>query len=155
MAPMGPRVWLDGPSIRPKCGRGAGGSQLQFMRLMAANKVMNPNVTATSFTYEEVAAHASCGDCWVVLKNAVYNITPYLDFHPGGRQLLLDVAGRDCTQEFTQYHPWVNADSLLHKLKLGTVKPKTRTGLGADTSGASRKDANFPPAPQGDDSSMP
>lgn len=33
---------------------------------------------------EEVRQHASKDDCWMVLSGRVYNITPYMAFHPGG-----------------------------------------------------------------------
>lgn len=32
----------------------------------------------------------------------VYNVTPYLRYHPGGAQILADTAGTDCTQLFNE-----------------------------------------------------
>ena len=32
---------------------------------------------------EEVASHKTEEDAWTVFKGKVYNLTPYLDFHPG------------------------------------------------------------------------
>ena len=32
---------------------------------------------------EEVATHKTEEDAWTVFKGKVYNLTPYLDFHPG------------------------------------------------------------------------
>lgn len=58
---------------------------------------------------EEVAQHATEDDAWTVLRGRVYNMTPYLRFHPGGVPLLLKVAGRDGTALFNKYHAWVNA----------------------------------------------
>lgn len=46
----------------------------------------------------EVAIHNSPKDCWVTLYNRkVYNVTPFLDEHPGGAELITDYAGRDIT----------------------------------------------------------
>lgn len=42
----------------------------------------------------------------------MYNITPYLHYHPGGADILLKAAGRDCTGLFNRYHAWVNLDGL-------------------------------------------
>lgn len=53
----------------------------------------------------------------------VYNITPYLKFHPGGAEMLMRGAGKDCTQLFAKYHAWVNADMLLKADLLGTLDP--------------------------------
>ncbi|KAL4421197.1 hypothetical protein ABPG77_010072 [Micractinium sp. CCAP 211/92] len=66
-------------------------------------------------TMEEVARHNTREDCWTVLRGKVYNITPYLRFHPGGIPMLLKVAGRDGTALFNKYHAWVNYEFLLAK----------------------------------------
>jgi cytochrome b involved in lipid metabolism len=49
---------------------------------------------------EEVQKHNTPEDAWCVLNGRVYNITPYLDFHPGGRRQLLRVAGKDGSELF-------------------------------------------------------
>lgn len=43
----------------------------------------------------------------------VYNITPYLHYHPGTVAEIMKGAGKDCTSLFHKYHPWVNFDSLV------------------------------------------
>ncbi|KAI3629624.1 hypothetical protein MIR68_011059 [Amoeboaphelidium protococcarum] len=71
------------------------------------------------FTMDQVAQHKTQDDAWLVLHGKVYNITPYLRYHPGGVQMLMGVAGKDATQKFLKYHAWVNADHLLEKCLLG------------------------------------
>lgn len=44
--------------------------------------------------------HRSKDDAWSAFNGKVYNITPYLPFHPGGEKELMRVAGRDGTQLF-------------------------------------------------------
>ncbi|KAH6847055.1 hypothetical protein B0I37DRAFT_287978, partial [Chaetomium sp. MPI-CAGE-AT-0009] len=44
-------------------------------------------------------------DAWTVLGGRVYNMTPYLPFHPGGEPELLRAAGRDGTRLFGEIHP--------------------------------------------------
>jgi cytochrome-b5 reductase len=58
----------------------------------------------------------------MVLHGKVYNITPYLRFHPGGADILVKAAGRDATALFNKYHPWVNAHALLEKCLLGLLQ---------------------------------
>ena len=67
----------------------------------------------------------------------VYNITPYIKFHPGGTEMLLKGAGRDCTALFTKYHAWVNADMLLKADFIGTLDP-TSVGSAAVSRSPSR-----------------
>ena len=44
--------------------------------------------------------HRTKDDAWSVFNGKVYNITPYLPFHPGGEKELMRVAGRDGTKLF-------------------------------------------------------
>lgn len=74
-------------------------------------------------TMEEVAQHATAEDGWVVLRGKVYNITPYLKYHPGGARILAAMAGKDCTAQFNKYHSWVNGEALLAKCMVGVVAP--------------------------------
>ncbi|CAN6303190.1 unnamed protein product [Urochloa humidicola] len=72
---------------------------------------------------EEVKQHKT-GDCiWIVLKGRVYNIAPYMKFHPGGVDMLTKAAGKDCTALFNKYHAWVNAEFLLEKCLVGFLDP--------------------------------
>ncbi|KNZ45431.1 uncharacterized protein VP01_811g2 [Puccinia sorghi] len=59
-----------------------------------------------SFTREEVAKHDKEGDLWCIIDTAVYDLSKFLDLHPGGAAVLLDkkVAGKDATQAFFGLH---------------------------------------------------
>jgi len=58
-------------------------------------------------------------DAWTVLGGKVYNITPYLPYHPGGEPELLRCAGRDGTKLFAEIHPWVNWEGMLEACLVG------------------------------------
>jgi cytochrome b involved in lipid metabolism len=49
----------------------------------------------------EVKEHCTEEDAWTVLRGRVYNISPYIRFHPGGRDMLMKGAGKDCTSLFS------------------------------------------------------
>ncbi|XP_035223745.1 cytochrome b5 reductase 4-like isoform X2 [Stegodyphus dumicola] len=70
----------------------------------------------------ELAKHNSKEDAWIALKGKVYNITHYLEYHPGGEDELMRGAGRDATDLFNQVHRWVNAESMLQKCFVGVLK---------------------------------
>ncbi|PLB50367.1 hypothetical protein P170DRAFT_463590 [Aspergillus steynii IBT 23096] len=55
-----------------------------------------------SYTLEQVKNHCKPDDVWVVLHNKVYGITKYLEDHPGGGAILLEVAGTDATDAFEE-----------------------------------------------------
>ncbi|GAA5935702.1 hypothetical protein JCM10213_003665 [Rhodosporidiobolus nylandii] len=58
-----------------------------------------------TFTAEQVAAHTSPErGVWLVIEGHVYDVTRFLDDHPGGRKILLGKAGKDATDVFWQMH---------------------------------------------------
>jgi len=42
------------------------------------------------FTKAEVAKHDTVHDCWMIINGKVYDVTPFVDEHPGG-DILMDV----------------------------------------------------------------
>ena len=70
-------------------------------------------------TQEELACHSRESDCWIAIHGQVYNVTPYLDFHPGGREELMRAAGKEATDLFNQVHHYVNFASMLRKCFVG------------------------------------
>lgn len=44
------------------------------------------------------------GECLVIYKNKVLNLTRWADKHPGGRLAILHFVGRDATDEMDAYH---------------------------------------------------
>lgn len=58
-------------------------------------------------------------DAWTVLGGRVYNITPYLPYHPGGEEELLKCAGRNGDKLFNEVHPWVNWENMLSACLIG------------------------------------
>lgn len=79
----------------------------------------------------EVKQHNTAEDAWMVLGGRVYNITPYLNFHPGGADILVKAAGRDGSALFKRYHPWVNAHGLVGACYLGPLEAPGGGGGGA------------------------
>ncbi|KAI5953369.1 hypothetical protein KGF54_002740 [Candida jiufengensis] len=70
-------------------------------------------------TKEELKKHKSQSDCWTCINNKVFNITPYINFHPGGVDEIMKCAGKDGTSLFNKYHSWVNVDRMLENCIVG------------------------------------
>ena len=47
-----------------------------------------------------VAAHSTREDCWIIIQEHVYDVTGFLDLHPGSSYLILDYAGKDASTVF-------------------------------------------------------
>ena len=56
------------------------------------------------YTAAQVAKHDKEDDVWLIINKKVYNVTTYLDDHPGGAEWLIQFAGKDCTEEFDMQH---------------------------------------------------
>uniref|UniRef100_A0A8C5BC73 Cytochrome b5 reductase 4 n=1 Tax=Gadus morhua TaxID=8049 RepID=A0A8C5BC73_GADMO len=82
-------------------------------------------------TEEELKKHGRRDDCWTCIRGMVYNVTPYMDYHPGGEEELMKAAGKDGTELFDQVHRWVNYESMLKECLVGrmAVKPLAVKGL--------------------------
>ena len=52
----------------------------------------------------EVKQHADYNDCWVVVDDKVYDVSKFMDDHPGGPKPLVLYGGKDATEEFTMIH---------------------------------------------------
>ncbi|KAF8318489.1 acyl-CoA dehydrogenase NM domain-like protein [Clavulina sp. PMI_390] len=77
------------------------------------------------YTREEVEAHNKDGDLWVVIDAKVFNLSKFVNMHPGGAAVLKDpeVAGQDATESFFGLH---RHEILLKpnyaRLQIGTIK---------------------------------
>lgn len=102
-------------------------------------------------TPSELKEHRTRDDAWAAFYGKVYNITPYLPFHPGGEKELMRCAGRDGTKLFGRStlireivhgsnrlltwgggllyvaltHSWVNLDFMLDGCMIGFLVPET------------------------------
>ena len=56
------------------------------------------------FTMAEVAKHCTREDCWVVLDSRAYDVTRFISKHPGGVGPVVNMAGKDATDVFDNYH---------------------------------------------------
>lgn len=59
---------------------------------------------AAGLTTAMVAAHNKSTDCWSIVNGQVYDLTAWIPAHPGGRQRIIAMCGRDATAEFTAQH---------------------------------------------------
>lgn len=80
---------------------------------------------AKTYTLEEVAKHNNEGDCWMVVHDKIYDCTNYLNDHPGGVEIMTDVAGMDATEDYDDVGHSEEADDMLVDLYVGDVGPSS------------------------------
>ncbi|KAG0215135.1 hypothetical protein BGX28_000840 [Mortierella sp. GBA30] len=104
-----------------------GHSPLDWARLTSSGTDLRGVMGIGRYTLSDVKEHNSYDDAWTVLNGKVYNITPYLPFHPGGEKELMRCAGRDGTRLFNLTHKWVNYEYMLKECQVGFLVSEAST----------------------------
>uniref|UniRef100_A0A0K0DUI3 Cytochrome b5 heme-binding domain-containing protein n=1 Tax=Strongyloides stercoralis TaxID=6248 RepID=A0A0K0DUI3_STRER len=98
---------------------------------------MAPNLK--EFSSAEVALHNTKESCWIILNDNVFDVTKFLDEHPGGGEVILDQAGGDATEAFNDVGHSSDAvemakEYLIGKLPNDEVATKKSTSSGGNAS---------------------
>ena len=78
--------------------------------------------TSRLITIEELAKHSDSKDCWIAVHGLVLDITPFLNEHPGGPDVVVSVSGRDCSHEFEDVGHTDSARRMGDKYIVGTLE---------------------------------
>lgn len=84
-----------------------------------------PKSKGKLISYDEVQKHNSRTDCWVIIAGNVYDVTEFMNIHPGGAAVILAAAGKDATKVFVPLHPPDALEMLPRAKHLGPVDPAT------------------------------
>ncbi|KAI1335034.1 cytochrome B5 [Xylariaceae sp. FL0016] len=74
------------------------------------------------FAAKEVATHHSTEDAWMVIHGQVYDVTKYLNDHPGGADILIETAGTDASEAFDNASHSEDAFEIMAEYKVGKLK---------------------------------
>ena len=81
------------------------------------------HATTRYYTAAQVAQHKSSSNCWTIVGTGVYNLTSYVNRHPGGSWNITSLCGRNGTRAFQQMHgSSSSANSMLSSLRIGTLR---------------------------------
>ena len=61
-------------------------------------------VGSKTYCAADVAKHNKADDCWIIVDGAVYDVTKFLSEHPGGKKVIVQVAGQDASKKFHLFH---------------------------------------------------
>ena len=89
------------------------------MRLSPDQQVLDVN----TYTLEEVSSHATRSDCYTIVNDVVYNLTAWIDEHPGGDSAILNICGKDGSTAFNNQHGGnMNVEGILSGFEIGVIK---------------------------------
>ncbi|KAJ6094251.1 hypothetical protein N7467_003096 [Penicillium canescens] len=80
------------------------------------------DVVLPEYTLKDVAAHNTKGDTWMVIHGQVFDLTEYLQDHPGGAEVLVEVAGTDATADYEDVGHSEDAREIMQPFLVGTLK---------------------------------
>jgi len=63
-----------------------------------------PVATTSGYTMAQVAANNSAKSCWAVIEGSVYNLTAWINSHPGGSGAIISLCGTEATSSFKGRH---------------------------------------------------
>lgn len=79
---------------------------------------------------DELASHNQKGDTWIAIHGLVYDVSKF-DHHPGGKEVLDSVAGKDGTQSFEDTGHSNSARHMAEKFEVGVLEGMEGTATGA------------------------
>jgi len=106
---------------------GHSGAEATWAKLIGAPADPTPTTAPTdpaagTITAAEVSKHATPADCWTIIGGSVYDMTPFLNQHPGGSAAIAGLCGVDGTAGFSAQHGSASApNAQLDSLKIGVL----------------------------------
>lgn len=98
---------------------------------------------SNNYTLEDVAKHNKDTDCWVAIKDTVYDVSEFLVDHPGGKEAIMLYAGQDCSEPFDLMHQESVLKRYGPKMAIGTLVQQ-KTSNSQQTIVSSDKTKNVP-----------
>lgn len=77
----------------------------------------------TSYSMADVATHKDGTSCWTTVNGGVYDVTSWINQHPGGSEAILSLCGKDGSGAFTDQHGGqMQPEQELASFKIGVLK---------------------------------
>ncbi|KAF7649548.1 hypothetical protein LDENG_00139580 [Lucifuga dentata] len=83
----------------------------------------------TYFRLAEIEQQNSFKSTWIVIHNQVYDVTKFLEEHPGGEEVLREQAGGDATESFEDVGHSTDAREMAGGMVIGELHPDDRVKL--------------------------
>jgi cytochrome b involved in lipid metabolism len=89
----GKLTWSKGVAVKPSA-----------KPSVTAKPSAGASVAPASYTMAQVSANKSAAKCWSVISANVYDLTTWINAHPGGEGSIISLCGTDGTQDFLAMH---------------------------------------------------
>ncbi|KAI1617875.1 cytochrome b5-like heme/steroid binding domain-containing protein [Exophiala viscosa] len=92
---------------------------------MASSDKVKSHKRLRDFSADEVVDHRRKEDLYLVIHGKVYDVTSFVDQHPGGQEVLVDQGGVDATEAFEEVGHSEDAREQLAELIVGNLSRQT------------------------------
>ncbi|KAI3705871.1 hypothetical protein L1987_76120 [Smallanthus sonchifolius] len=90
-----------------------------------------------TLVFDDVAKHNKIDDCWIIISGKVYDVTPFMDDHPGGGEVMRKATGKDATVDYSDVGHSAAANEMMQKYYVGefdqSTIPEKRSYLSSTT----------------------
>ncbi|TSK16045.1 Cytochrome b5 [Bagarius yarrelli] len=77
------------------------------------------------YRLSEVEEHNSFKSTWIIINHKVYDVTKFLEEHPGGEEVLREQAGGDATESFEDVGHSTDARAMSKSMMIGELHPES------------------------------
>lgn len=78
------------------------------------------------FRLSQIEEQNSFKSTWIIINNSVYDVTKFLEEHPGGEEVLREQAGGDATESFEDVGHSSDAREMAQSMMIGELHPDDR-----------------------------
>eukprot|EP01134_Creolimax_fragrantissima_P004721 CFRG4721T1 len=122
---------------------------------MAVDQSIAPTIVVTQtvsptregyFTAAQISEHHTADDCWVIHNDNVYDVTEFLESHPGGPDIVLMHGGKDITKVMTDPSEHEHSEfavQMLEDYKVGKLDSKKNSSPNEASTGLGVPDPSF------------
>ncbi|EUC45260.1 hypothetical protein COCMIDRAFT_96091 [Bipolaris oryzae ATCC 44560] len=83
-------------------------------------------VVIKELSQSEVASHNQGKDLWVCIRGYVYDVSNFIEEHPGGEEVLRSFAGKDATEAFEDAAHSEEVTPIMKELIVGKISSLVR-----------------------------
>ncbi|KAJ8337152.1 hypothetical protein SKAU_G00383720 [Synaphobranchus kaupii] len=84
------------------------------------------NQTVKYYMLSDVEERNTFKSTWIIINHKIYDVTKFLEEHPGGEEVLREQAGGDATESFEDVGHSTDAREMAESFLIGELHPEDR-----------------------------
>lgn len=94
----------------------------QTTALGSPSPSVSPGSAVKAYTMAQIATHGTSASCWTAINGSVYDLTSFINQHPGGPDRILSICGIDGSDAFNARHGGNSRpEQVLATMKIGII----------------------------------